>query len=131
MINHMIKFIKNIFLSERLHLVQLLWKECLKIIHILMNKIEPRNDICLVIKYYIKYYKTLILIAKNRLPDIPREFLTWRKKNKDKKYRKTRGDPKSEKQRWCWHFSRHGPRSQFNRKIKERTGASWSHLGGA
>lgn len=49
-----------------------------------MNKIEPRNDICLVIKYYIKYYKTLILIAKNRLPDIPREFLTWRRKKKTK-----------------------------------------------
>lgn len=80
----MIKFIKNIFLSERLHLVQLLWKEYLKIIHILMNKIEPRNDICLVIKYYIKYYKTLILIAKNRLPDIPREFLTWRRKKRQR-----------------------------------------------
>lgn len=89
------------------------------------NKIEPRNNICLAIKYYIKYYKTLLNIVKNRLLDIPREFLTSReKKDKDKKYRKTRGDPKSEKQRWCWHFSRHGPRSQFNRKIKERTGAS-------
>lgn len=58
------------------------------------NKIEPRNNICLAIKYYIKYFIKLyeLNIVKNRLLDIPREFLTSReKKDKDKKYRKTRG----------------------------------------
>lgn len=102
---------KNIFLSERL--------QCLKSIHILTNKIEPRNDICLANQ--ILYYCLKTVHPTSHENSLLQEE---KKKQRQKVQRDQRGDPKSEKQRWCWHFSRHGPRSQFNRKIKERTGAS-------